>query len=505
MLPKTSNIYKPVYLKFIFVFIITFISSVLSYAESQTVNLKPFWDKTRPLENPHKGWYHHYLDNGLRKYLAENDAELENFPGMDHLYLRLAWSYLEPEEGVFQWNVIDSLIEKWTAKGKKISFRISCRETGTSPIEQQFATPKWVIEAGAKGDFWKRGAKPGNPNYPWEPIYDDPVFMRKLENFIQAFAARYDGKPWLRYVDVGSIGDWGEGHTTSGSNRVYGWQARLKHLEIHRKYFRKTLIVVTDDFVYAAPTQAGRDKLHRYIVENGMTYRDDSILVDWYVGQTKYPFSIRSPEMFEAVYKTHPTVLELQHYGTAKKTGNWKGTPDSTIFKIQHSNGPEFLRGAIKTMHATYIGYHGYAREWLADNPKLTLELLNLCGYWYLPHSVTLPDKIKVGKTGEMQIAWQNIGVAPAYNPYDLQIQLQGPETIILNMDAKNMQWIPDTKVPTPTKYPLHIPLSLKPGAYSVSFLLYSPSEGEVVDVALKKNRQIENNFFAIGEIKVIP
>ena len=32
-----------------------------------------------------------------------------------------------------------------------------------------------------------------------------------------AFAARYDQKPWVRYVDVGSIGDWGEGHTWSST------------------------------------------------------------------------------------------------------------------------------------------------------------------------------------------------------------------------------------------------------------------------------------------------
>jgi beta-galactosidase GanA len=33
---------------------------------------------------------------------------------MDHLYIRLAWSYLEPQEGQFNWDIIDQMIEKWT-------------------------------------------------------------------------------------------------------------------------------------------------------------------------------------------------------------------------------------------------------------------------------------------------------------------------------------------------------------------------------------------------------
>ena len=59
------------------------------------------WDTVRVLKNPHKGWYHHLLDNGIGKYSIKDDALFYSFPGMDHLYLRLCWSYLEPEEGKF--------------------------------------------------------------------------------------------------------------------------------------------------------------------------------------------------------------------------------------------------------------------------------------------------------------------------------------------------------------------------------------------------------------------
>jgi len=120
-------------------------------ALGREIDMRPHWDDRIALENPHKGWYHHFPDNHVNKYLIGKDADLLEFPGMDHLYIRLAWAYLEPQEGRFDWPVIDRLIDKWIGHGLGISFRISCKETSTDRVEQQFATPKWVMEAGAKG------------------------------------------------------------------------------------------------------------------------------------------------------------------------------------------------------------------------------------------------------------------------------------------------------------------------------------------------------------------
>ena len=120
-------------------------------------DLTALHDATRVLVNPHKGWYHHFPDNHPDKYRIARDADLLEFPGMDHVYLRLAWSYLEPREGQFDWAAIDRTIKKWTAHGLGIAFRISCKETSTDQIEQQYATPRWVQAAGAQGGHYRMG------------------------------------------------------------------------------------------------------------------------------------------------------------------------------------------------------------------------------------------------------------------------------------------------------------------------------------------------------------
>ncbi len=155
-----------------------------------TVDLSEKWDTTRVLENPDKGWYHHMLDNGIEKYLIQDEEQFHSFPGMDHLYLRLAWGFLEPEEGVYDWSHIDRIVEKYVPLGYGISFRITCKETGnkyfSAPFEingVRYATPPWVEEAGAVGVVPDQYGPPA-----WTPDWDDPVFLEKLDNFHRAFA-----------------------------------------------------------------------------------------------------------------------------------------------------------------------------------------------------------------------------------------------------------------------------------------------------------------------------
>ncbi len=477
-------------------------ASISPPALSREIDMKPYWNDQIPLENPHKGWYHHFPDNHINKYIIKEDSHLLDFPGMDHLYIRLSWAYLEPQEGKFDWEVIDSIIRKWVDHGMGISFRISCKETSTDRIEQQYATPKWVMEAGAKGDYYRRGEKVG-PDGPWEPIFDDPIYLEKLENFLRAFAARYDGKPWLRYVDIGSIGDWGEGHTSSGSRLEYGYEQRKIHIDLHCKYFQKTQLVISDDFVYTAGDPEVQKKLHQYIVDHDISYRDDSILVDYYVRAYPDTYTVRTPEVFLDTYQTMPNVLELQHYSAVKRDGNWWGKEGSSLKKYgKGKSGMEMFRGAIDLLHATYIGYHGDAHEWLTDNPQLTKGLLNRCGYWYFLHSVEVPDTIHPGEDLSISMVWENKGVAPAYYPYHLLILLEGPETMEFSMPSGNQKWLPKKGV-FQEKYEIGIPKYFPAGEYALKGKLYSKEEKRDVFLALDPNRMDEGDFYQVGTVKI--
>jgi hypothetical protein len=464
-------------------------------------DLRPWHDAARVLLNPHKGWYHHYPDNHVDKYRIARDADLLEFPGMDHVYLRLAWAYLEPQEGRYDWAVIDRIIEKWTAHGLGIAFRISCKETSTDRIEQQFATPRWVMEAGAKGGHFRMG-KPAGPDGPWEVDYADPVFLAKLGNFLAAFAARYDGKPWLRYVDVGSIGDWGEGHCWAGSRRDLSFAVRKEHVDLHLKYFRRAQLVVSDDYVHALNDPAERQSLHRHILASGIGYRDDSIMVDGYFSGTSDRFTVRSPEFFADAYRLEPTVLELEHYGKVKQLGNWETRPGSAAARFgRGKTGPDFFRGALGLLHATYIGYHGDAREWLNDNPALTRELLNRCGYWLFPQSVELPATMAAGRLAPIRVVLENRGVAPPYHPYELRVRLaMGDSAWVGVVGRADRSWLPGASIVV--RHQLDVPADRKPGRHVLSLGLFDGSRP--VQFALQDKIRDPEGYYRVAEVDLV-
>ncbi len=472
--------------------------------QSVVHDLAPLHDATRVLFNPHKGWYHHYPDNHINKYQIVRDADLIEFPGMDHLYLRLAWAYLEPREGEFDWAVMDRIMEKWTSHGLGIAFRISCKETSTDRPEQQFATPRWVKEAGAQGGHYRMG-QPTGADGPWEPVYDDPIFLAKLDRFLAAFAARYDHQPWVRYLDIGSIGDWGEGHSWAGSRKECGFATRKQHVDLHLKHFKRAQLVVSDDFVYALKDPAAREALHRYVLANGITYRDDSILVNGYLAGLSDTFTVRSPEFFADAYRHRPTVFELEHYGTVKNLGNWEGRPDSLVAKHgRGKTGPDYFRGALELLRATYIGYHGYAHEWLADNPAFTREMVNRCGYWLFPIAVELPDTATAGTKLPFVLVLENRGVAPPYQPYELCVKLSAAGANWVSRVAKaDKTWLPGA--PVVLRHELPLPAQLAPGRYQVAIGLFdiaSPKQ-RPVEFALQTFLRDDSGYYRVAMVSV--
>ena len=468
------------------------------------VDFSSEWDTTRLIKNPGKGWYHHLLDNGIDKYEVSDDSVFDHFPAMDHIYLRLAWSYLEPVEGKFDWQRIDTIIEKYVKRGYGVAFRITSKETGRYPgsVNQevdgvQYATPYWVRKAGSKGIIAERG-----DTRSWTPDWDDPVYLAKLDNFQRAFAEKYDGKPWVRYIDIGSIGEWGEGHTSFSTKIPPAAEEVKANIEIYLKNFRKSQLICTDDLIYYGKDENTVNELLEYAISNGISLRDDSPLVDWYIKNNLKTWSISHPRFYDPLYLTKPIIFELQHYGIVKKDGNWLGENGADTIKKYGYSGAEIMRKAIRTMHASYIGFHGYAGEWLADNPDLSIELSNLCGYWYFPVIVTFKRIMHPGEN-QVDFKWLNKGVAPAYERFNLVLRFEKPGKQLLTdvpvYESGNRRWLPG--IVCDESYKVALPENMLPGKYMLKFKLQK--KDIPVDIGLRRNMFDSDGFAEIGYISV--
>ncbi|UCG59197.1 MAG: DUF4832 domain-containing protein [Phycisphaerales bacterium] len=357
--------------------------SVLS-AQQRTI-IRPE-DTGGALANPGMGWGFHYYSNVPTNYgsrLQPSDT-LNDFPGLTHIYLRIPWAYLEPEEGKFDWSALDIPAQRWVEKGKQIAIRISCCESW-----MRYATPQWVEKAGCKGHDFTPGKGAIDDGTYWEPDYDDPVFLDKLDHFLAALAARYDGSPEVAFIDIGSFGVWGEGHTYHSTKLPYSSETIIRHIDLHLKHFKKTLLAANDDFVSHGRGEASIE----YASKRGLTLRDDSILV-----QPK-PNAYFHADLAQMFWPKVPVVLECEHYGSSKRRGAWE-------------DGRLYLQ-AVEDYHASYASIHWWPREFLEANRDLIGRINLRLGYRLQLVEASWPSQVQMDSTVRFCLKWRNAGVAP--------------------------------------------------------------------------------------------
>jgi hypothetical protein len=477
-------------------------AGVVFGAEEKTTVVRP-QDTGAALVNPGMGWVLHHYDNIAFNYggRLEPSDTVDDFPGVSVVYLRIAWSYLEPQEGQFTWSVLDTPAQRWLDKGKgsptrnyalggpmQIALRISCSESF-----MRYATPQWVQKAGAKGyNFSPRtGVDPNGPY--WEPDYDDPVFLEKLDRFLAALAARYDGNPEVAFIDVGSFGVWGEGHTYASTRKPYSVETIKRHIDLHTKHFKKTLLAANDDF---ALHDRGRPPIE-YAAQQGLTLRDDSILVQG--GNNAYLSADFAPLFWRKV----PVILESEHFGPSRDRGNWK-------------DGSLYLE-AVEKYRASYASVHWWPREFLAANGDLVRKINQRLGYRLQLVEATWLSEVSADSTFWFSTQWQNAGVAPClpggYPALTIKDTKGGIAAVFVD-EGLNMRDLPiaDPGKATPKdhKTTFALPLVsderarlLKPGEYEVYVSVGTPTG--TPKIALPLPADDAHRRYPLGKLTVLP
>ena len=347
-------------------------------------------DTGATLINPGMGLVHYHYSNRLWAYgMYSKPGDTEPLPGTSVVYLRVLWSDLEPKEGEFRWDIFDSIAQNWIKAGKQLAFRVICCN------QTENATPDWVREAGCKGIWFPPTYRDADiPKAErWEPAYDDPVFLEKLTNFLKAFAARYDGHPSVAFVDIGSLGLYGEGHTgrTCKLTREQTEKMAMLHIKIHRECMPNTYLVLSDDVAGGGRTEADLPLL-RFMRENNIGIRDDSLMCSSNSWKHAHWGCLFAP--------TLPVVLETGHITMCSERGMWK---------------KDRILESVEKHQASYFTFHGFPEDFRQSHAAEINAVDKRIGYRLMPLSITYPAKVKMGERIEISSQWLNKGVAPCH------------------------------------------------------------------------------------------
>ncbi|MDR2775875.1 MAG: DUF4832 domain-containing protein [Tannerella sp.] len=409
-------------------------------------------DNLRGLNNPDMGWYYYKYDNSPHKYGTRNpDNEVFDYwPGMTAIYYRIDWGHLEPEKGKYNWDMIDNSAKYWIAAGKQLCFRITALEG------YENATPEWVGTG-------------------YDP--DHPAFLKALDDFLAAFAERYDGKPYVAYIDIGTIGIWGEGHGAIDDS------VRIRHIDMHLKHFKKTLLVINDDF---------GPMVCEYARKKGMTIRDDSVM--WHFKM--FPSGVS----YETYWPVHPTIIETCHYDNIKNKYNpWNvGWSDEALLET------------IEKYHASWVSVHGWPDDFWSERQEC-IKAANLrMGYRLQLIEASWIQHVTVNRSTYFVTKWRNAGVAPCYGGGYVAITIKNNKDSIVakgvcqDFNVRSLEPGPKEIFGTTEGclVTLNLPKNLQSGEYRV-YISVGNKEGEPV-YALPYDAEDDSLRYLLGKINIV-
>lgn len=162
------------------------------------------------------------------------------------VYVDVTFRELEPLEGEFDFEAIEEAnhLEQWREAGKRVVFRFVCDKPGD---EAHRDVPDWLCER-TSGQEYEISYGKG-----YAPDYSDEVFIKAHADAIQALGDRYGQDDFFAYIELGSLGHWGEWHVKSDSGMppIPNEDVRERYIEPYRLAFPNAKILMRRPFAAA--------------------------------------------------------------------------------------------------------------------------------------------------------------------------------------------------------------------------------------------------------------
>jgi len=430
------------------------------------------------LVNPGKGW----SASGMPDKQPAEVLELLSM-GVQ----RFAWADLEPQEGQFDWTRVERFLEAWGRLGKVCNLGVMCANTHTRDPEG-YVTPRWVFAAGVGKHTLQlepKNSAQGTPGQKIAPVFDDPVFLAKFAQFLQAFAAKYDGDPRIAVLDIRSYGNWGECHMSPFKVPDIAPEQFRKHVEMHVDAFHKTQLCLSRNS-HLGKFGPLKEVFDWAVLQKHIAPRRDGICGNSDGSETAIGLGI-APGVFEL----------FGDYEFCKSRGWWDGQKDR--------NGCGFrLEECIENGKPTWVdlargGKSG--QQLLQENRELVQRLTNRIGYHFHLQRASFPRQIS-GGSAAAEFTWINQGVAPIYVPCAVAVALLNdmgqPVATCWPAACRPAKWTPGQQVAE--KAALHW-TGVPAGSYRLAVALTRARDDATPYIRLGSDLPDEHGWAVLGAV----
>ncbi len=362
------------------------------------------------------------------------------------VYIRFNWADAEPEEGTFNWKLIDDVIAAWNPRGAAVAMRVM---TCNAHSGGYYTSPKWLFDGGCKSfEYLVGGDDPtsGGQRRPRiEPDYADPMYLEKHGAFLKALGERYDGRPEVEFLDIGSYGVWGEWHTQHPAPLA----VRKQIADLYLRAFRKTpLVFMSDDA-----------EVLNYALAHGTGFRRDGVGSPWHeqnwIGSSKYAGVIGMAE----AWKRAPVVFEWFGDYSYLQSRQWSFDAAADFMLNNHVTLINDNIGRVPPQAMPHL-------------EKLAL----LAGARFVLREVVHEKTVKRGAALSLEMNWANVGVGKLQHSYVLRLFLldgTGKPEVTAQSKADPRDWLPGEHS---IRESIPIPATLGAAQYTVAVAFLDPS-----------------------------
>ncbi|TMK27144.1 MAG: DUF4832 domain-containing protein [Actinobacteria bacterium] len=413
---------------------------------------------------------------GLYDWQGGTSGLPAGWPLVDY-YMRDAISWardLEPSQGHYSFlekpGVIDEGLAKAAAKGGRLRLRIMAwMPGGTNRM------PSYIETESASGSTF--------------PKWNSASWLNAWANLWKALGSKYGSNPRIGSIDTGGYGAWGEAH-------MNGITVLGTHITT------ENFVKMVGDVVNAFP------KAHVLIGTSAAVKEEAPI----------------QPELLPAVVKAFPTVgFHFDNMGAIAPTdGNnlpylkpgglaadpeawerWKTAPVISEWWNLATATVATARSSTQEMHVSGLGSGNIQSSVRTINEPEYQEVLKLAGFRDQLDRVEVTP-LTAGHAAILAATWENVNVAPTYDPWQVRYELRSGERIAwsANSTLDLRRLLPTKGTPLKATDTFTLPTSLAKGNYTLAVQVLDPSK-TVAPMRLADSGRTSDGAYPLGTVTV--
>lgn len=314
------------------------------------------------------------------------------------VYVELKWSDWEPEEGIYNVDFVNKYynLNFYKEDGRNVVFRFICDEPTD---EEHLDIPNWLYTL-IDGDGTWYDIEYGKG---FSPNYNNTILIEKHAEAIAALGEYFGQDDFFIYVELGSLGHWGEWHVDyeNGIIAIPDFSVREEYIEPYIRSFPNAMFLIRYPLIDAEKYGFG--------LYNDMTGDYD---------ETLYWLSQMNGGIWEQT-NLNEQAVSIDTWMKYPIGGEFASTHEDSHFLVTDY---DLTLESIIDSHQSFIGPKIIIDESETDYSRAMNEILKTIGYRYYVANVAVDFNDKESFT--ISCTMGNDGIAPIYQQYYVELSI---------------------------------------------------------------------------------